>query len=426
MATLASSLLDFLMNLFNDPEAAADFLEDPEQALEDAGLGGVCWDDVEAVLPVVVDYAPITVSSSFDREYNTGGNATGNFAGNTWAPVAAAPAAHVAPVHVAPVHHDDDHGHAVAQLHSIVNNYTYTSHTDDRDTITDQSVNQNIWADGDVTQVFDNDAVVASGDDSIAAGGSVALDESVDNSTNITVGDIDIDGSFNEDNDTDIDVDIDGSFNEDNDDVDGDDNVVGGAGAGTVVVGDGNSVGNEDNDDVDGDDNIVGTDGDVVIGDENVTGDGNVVGDDNVVDNELDVDVEIGDIVGGDQVGGDQAGGDIVNVGDVEIGDIVGGDNVGGDNVGGDLIDVGDVDVVVGDVVGGDLVEGPVVGGDLIDDITVGDVVGGDVVEVGDVDLDVVGGDLIGGPVLGEGAVIGDIELDVVAELPVLDGGVEG
>ncbi|WP_189636324.1 IniB N-terminal domain-containing protein [Arthrobacter sp. NamB2] len=417
MATLASSLLDFLMNLFNDPEAAADFLEDPEQALEDAGLGGVCWDDVEAVLPVVVDYAPITVSSSFDREYNTGGNATGNFAGNTWAPVAAAPAAHVAPAHV---HHDDDHGHAVAQLHSIVNNYTYTSTTDDRDTITDQSVNQNIWANGDVTQLFDNDAVVASGDGAIAAGDDVEIDESEDNSTNITVGDIEIDDSFNEDNDTDIDVDIDDSYNEDNDGVDGDGNVVGGSGSGAIVVGDDNAVGNEDNDGVDGDGNIVGTEGDVIIGDGNVTGDENVVGDGNVVGNDTEIDVEVGDIVGGDQVGGDQAGGDIIDVGDVTVGDIVGGDNVGGDNVGGDLIDVGDVDVEVGDIVGGDLVEGPVVGGDLIEDVEIGDVVGGDVIEVGDVDLDLVGGDLIEGPLLGEGAVIGDIDadLDVVAELP--------
>ena len=93
----------------------------------------------------------------------------------------------------------DDHSHAVAQLTSIVNNYTYSSAIDDRDTVTDQSVNQNIWADGDVLQIFDNDAIIASGDGAIAAGGSVAV------------------GSFNED-DHSTRLDIEDSFNDDHSD----------------------------------------------------------------------------------------------------------------------------------------------------------------------------------------------------------------
>ena len=39
---------------------------------------------------------------------------------------------------------------------------------DNRQTNLDQSVNQNIWADGDVEQWFDNDSVVASGDRAVA------------------------------------------------------------------------------------------------------------------------------------------------------------------------------------------------------------------------------------------------------------------
>ena len=63
---------------------------------------------------------------------------------------------------------------------------------DDRDTITDQSVNQNIWADGDVKQWFDNDSVVASGDRANAAGD----DADVEDSNNI-------EDSYNTDNSTD-------------------------------------------------------------------------------------------------------------------------------------------------------------------------------------------------------------------------------
>ncbi|MBG6217275.1 ABC-type Zn2+ transport system substrate-binding protein/surface adhesin, partial [Arthrobacter sp. CAN_A6] len=59
MTTLATSLLDFLMNLFKDEEAAAAFKEDPEGALAKAGLGDVGTDDVDAVKPVIEDYAPV-------------------------------------------------------------------------------------------------------------------------------------------------------------------------------------------------------------------------------------------------------------------------------------------------------------------------------------------------------------------------------
>ena len=109
---------------------------------------------------------------------------------------------------------------------NVVNNYSWTSTVDDRDTITDQSVNQNIWADGDVTQYFDNHSVIASGDRAVAAGDDVDMedsnnvkdsyntdnsnDSSTDNSVNAgrdaSVGntDTDIDDSFN----TDLDLDV--------------------------------------------------------------------------------------------------------------------------------------------------------------------------------------------------------------------------
>lgn len=55
-------------------------------------------------------------------------------------------------------------------------------------TIVDQSVNQNVAADGDVDQSFANSSVVASGEGSIAAGGSVDWDYSVDESTDFSAG----------------------------------------------------------------------------------------------------------------------------------------------------------------------------------------------------------------------------------------------
>ncbi len=55
-------------------------------------------------------------------------------------------------------------------------------------TIVDQSVNQNLAVDGGVDQSFDNSSVTASGEGSIAAGGNVDWDYSVDESSNFSAG----------------------------------------------------------------------------------------------------------------------------------------------------------------------------------------------------------------------------------------------
>ena len=73
MTTLTTMLLDFLLNLLRDPEAAADFRADPEHALASAGLSGVGSDDVDAIMPAVLDCTTVN-ASSFDRNYNTGGD----------------------------------------------------------------------------------------------------------------------------------------------------------------------------------------------------------------------------------------------------------------------------------------------------------------------------------------------------------------
>ncbi|MET0932566.1 MAG: IniB N-terminal domain-containing protein, partial [Mycetocola sp.] len=153
---ITTVLLEFLLSLLRDPAAAAEFRADPEAALESAGLSNVTSEDVDACMPVVLDYAPVIG----DREYNAGGNQTsGSTPDGGW---------HDDDVdadhdHGEHHHDDDDHGHAVQQLMHVVNNYSYN------DTITDLSVNQNIWASGDVTQLFDNDAIIASGAGAVAA-----------------------------------------------------------------------------------------------------------------------------------------------------------------------------------------------------------------------------------------------------------------
>jgi hypothetical protein len=52
------TLQDFVLNLIYDPGARSAFELDPEHALQGAGLGDVTAADVQAVIPLVVDYAP--------------------------------------------------------------------------------------------------------------------------------------------------------------------------------------------------------------------------------------------------------------------------------------------------------------------------------------------------------------------------------
>jgi hypothetical protein len=53
------TLQDFVLNLIYDPIARSTFEMDPEGALRDAGLGDVTAADVQEVIPLVVDYAPL-------------------------------------------------------------------------------------------------------------------------------------------------------------------------------------------------------------------------------------------------------------------------------------------------------------------------------------------------------------------------------
>ena len=73
MSSVASTLLDFILNLLRDPETAEAFARDPQGTLEDHGLGDITSVDIEDIMPVLMDASP----SSFDRDYTTGGNTLG-------------------------------------------------------------------------------------------------------------------------------------------------------------------------------------------------------------------------------------------------------------------------------------------------------------------------------------------------------------
>ncbi|NLP84268.1 hypothetical protein HF576_10430 [Microbacterium sp. CFH 90308] len=187
LATIADALIEFILSLLNDPSAAEEFEEDPQGTLSRVGLSDACVEDVRAVAPVIVDRPDVH-------------------------PKPPVPPGPPGPPSVE------------KEIFNITNSFAI----DNRATIVDQSVNQNIWADGDVNQIFDQEAVVNSGDNGAAAG----EDADVDNSdTDTTVGDVaignedtttNIDGSFNDgstNTETDVEVDAEESFNDESTDV---------------------------------------------------------------------------------------------------------------------------------------------------------------------------------------------------------------
>ena len=80
---MANSLLDFVMSLVRDPDAAARFAENPDQAILDANLTNVTSADVSNLIPVVTESLGTAVPS-----VGTDG-VVGDMAGNVWASGAA-------------------------------------------------------------------------------------------------------------------------------------------------------------------------------------------------------------------------------------------------------------------------------------------------------------------------------------------------
>src|SRR4051794_27895517 len=60
MSTVASTLLDFILDLFRDPEKAAAYEADPQGALDAAGLSDSTPEDVADLAPMVADFATVS------------------------------------------------------------------------------------------------------------------------------------------------------------------------------------------------------------------------------------------------------------------------------------------------------------------------------------------------------------------------------
>ncbi|MGO1798464.1 MAG: IniB N-terminal domain-containing protein [Microbacteriaceae bacterium] len=169
VAVIADALIAFILSLLRDPDAVEGFTADPQAAMMQGGVQDACLADVRAVTPVIVDHPSVTP----------------NPPGPPGPPDPPTPPGPPDPV--------------VNEIIRLVSQFTTV---DNRSTIVDQSVNQNIWTEGgDVTQVFDQEAVVASGDEAVAAGDDATVTNS---DTDITTGDVSIgneeyDNSFNED-----------------------------------------------------------------------------------------------------------------------------------------------------------------------------------------------------------------------------------
>ncbi|MGX9789312.1 Rv0340 family IniB-related protein [Mycobacterium sp. MMS18-G62] len=99
---MANSLLDFVMSLVRDPDAAAAYAADPAQAISDAHLGDVTSVDVNNLIPVVSESLSMGMPT-------TGADAVvDDHAGNVWASGAATAAFDAFDDHV-PVTVDDVH-----------------------------------------------------------------------------------------------------------------------------------------------------------------------------------------------------------------------------------------------------------------------------------------------------------------------------
>ena len=314
MTTLSSSLLDFILRLLRDPQAAASFTQDPQAALSAAGLGDVCSADVKALMPMLADYAPVGGSHGMGGHHSP--------AGQHSAPEPYVPSHHNPPSghgagHDGYGHGGDEHdgGLAIEHIRYIQATYTYTSNT-----TTTVDASHSIW--GDSYKIFGDDNVVAT-DGSAAAGDRIGS-ASIDNSTHVDVRDSfdsttnDVHGtgnavgegtsvsdSFDPEHSFDTDISNSGNTQSGTGNVLGEHNDVSTESSGNAVHGDGNAFGSDaeaglhtdvsdsGNTTVHGDGNAVGLGNDVSNTALDLHTDDVVLGDHNAVGNETEIDTDV-------------------------------------------------------------------------------------------------------------------------------------
>lgn len=107
---MANALLDFVMSLVRDPEAAARYAADPAQSIADAHLTGVTSADVNHLIPMVSD--SLSAFSPGDTGSGTADHA------NVWTSGAATAAFDAFPDHIAIQDPGVDQGHG--PVHPVI------------------------------------------------------------------------------------------------------------------------------------------------------------------------------------------------------------------------------------------------------------------------------------------------------------------
>jgi hypothetical protein len=105
---MANSLLDFVMSLVRDPDAAAAYADNPAQAIADANLTDVTSVDVNNLIPVVSESLSMAVPS-VSSVSSQGGDPLDDAGGNVWASGAATAAFDAFDDHVPAAVVDDVH-----------------------------------------------------------------------------------------------------------------------------------------------------------------------------------------------------------------------------------------------------------------------------------------------------------------------------
>jgi hypothetical protein len=105
---MANSLLDFVMSLVRDPDAAAAYADNPAQAIADAHLTDVTSVDVNNLIPVVSESLSMAVPS-MSSVSSQGDDGLDDGGGNVWASGAATAAFDAFDDHVPAAVVDDVH-----------------------------------------------------------------------------------------------------------------------------------------------------------------------------------------------------------------------------------------------------------------------------------------------------------------------------
>jgi hypothetical protein len=129
---MANELLDFVMSLVRDPDAAARYAENPDQTIHDANLVNVTSTDVSNLIPVV--------SESLSASVPTAGTdgVVHDVADNVWTSGAATAAFDAFDDHL-PVQSVDDAHAAIADYSNVIDNPDPALHSD-LDTYADAGV----------------------------------------------------------------------------------------------------------------------------------------------------------------------------------------------------------------------------------------------------------------------------------------------